>query len=58
MKRKANLPGFDTSVIDNDNYILENEEFKKLMACFLRRIELAATADGLYCDGIVADESD
>lgn len=49
---------FDTSVIDDDDCILENEEFKELMACFLRRMELTAKSGGLYCDGIVADKND
>ncbi len=41
-----------------DDYYLEDENFKSLMACFLRRMAGAKKSGGLYCDGIVASSDD
>ena len=40
-----------------DDWYLDDDNFKSIMACFLRRMKLACH-DGLYCDDILADERD
>lgn len=37
-------------------YYIENDTFKDLMGCFLRRMASARKNGGLYCDGVVSNE--
>ena len=39
-----------------DEYYIEDDTFKDLMGCFLRRMESARKSGGLYCDGVVSNE--
>ena len=41
-----------------DEYYLEDENFKDLMSCFLRRMVGAWNSGGLYCDGIVCKDKE
>lgn len=36
-----------------DDYYVEDENFRDLMDCFLRRMYRARESGGLYCNGIV-----
>ena len=47
---------FDADFIDDDDSMLEDDNFKELMECFLRRMSAAGKSGGLYCDGIVTEE--
>ena len=38
-----------------EDYYLEDDNFKDLMSCFLRRMKTAYISGGLYCDKIVSD---
>ena len=38
-----------------DEWYIEDENFKDLMSCFLRRMNGAYNSGGLYCDKIVSD---
>lgn len=40
---------------DFDEYYIEDEHFRKLMGCFLRRMAKAYKSGGLYCDGVCDD---
>lgn len=37
-------------------YYIEDDAFKDLMGCFLRRMASARKSGGLYCDGVVSNE--
>lgn len=39
-----------------DEYYIEDDTFKDLMGCFLRRMASARKNGGLYCDGVVSNE--
>lgn len=41
-----------------DDIYTEDECFKQLMACFLRRMKRAGKSGGLMCDNIVANIND
>lgn len=41
-----------------DDYYLEDENFKDLMSCFLRRMVGAWNSGGLYCDGVVSKDKE
>ena len=45
---------FDIDVVDS--YYLEDDNFKDLMDCFLRRVASAKESGGLYCGGILTKE--
>ena len=36
-----------------DEYYIEDDNFRDIMTCFLRRMKLAYLSGGLYCDGVV-----
>ncbi len=38
-----------------EDYYIEDDNFKDLMSCFLRRMVGAKRSGGLYCNGIVSD---
>ena len=39
-----------------EDYYIEDDNFKDLMSCFLRRMVGAYNSGGLYCGGIVSKE--
>ena len=39
-----------------EDYYIENDNFRDLMDCFLRRMSGAKKSGGLYCNGIVTKE--
>lgn len=39
-----------------EDYYIENDNFRDLMDCFLRRMSGAKKSGGLYCNGIVTEE--
>lgn len=39
-----------------DEYYIEDDAFKDLMGCFLRRMASARKNGGLYCDGVMSNE--
>ena len=39
-----------------EDYYIEDDNFRDLMDCFLRRMKGAAKSGGLYCDDIVTKE--
>lgn len=39
-----------------DDYYIEDDNFRDLMDCFLRRMSYAKESGGLYCNGIVTKE--
>lgn len=41
-----------------DEYYLEDEHFKDLMSCFLRRMIGAWNSGGLYCNGVVSKDKE
>lgn len=41
-----------------DDYYLEDDNFRDLMDCFLRRMKRAYESGGLYCDNIVTKEGE
>lgn len=43
-------------VDDVDDYYLEDDNFRDLMDCFLRRMKCAYESGGLYCDQIATKE--
>lgn len=47
---------FDIATINDDDTLIEDENFKELMECFLRRMEGAAESGGLYCGNVVTSE--
>ena len=49
---------FDIATIDDDDALIEDENFKELMECFLRRMKGAAESGGLYCGDIVTSEEE
>ena len=44
---------WDPEVVED--YYIEDDNFRDLMSCFLRRMTGARKSGGLYCNGIVAD---
>lgn len=44
---------FDTDQIYDEDCMLEDDNFRDLMDCFLRRMSGAIKSGGLYCGGIV-----
>ena len=44
----------DATTIDDDDYYLEDDNFKDLMIVFLRRMYFAYKSGGLYCGNIVS----
>lgn len=47
----------DESVETNDEafwYVIDDENFAELMACFLRRMVRAEKSGGLYCGGVLS----
>lgn len=40
--------------IENLDYYIEDDNFKELMALFLRMMKRANESGGLYCDGVVS----
>lgn len=44
---------FDTSIIDDEDCMIEDDGFRDIMDCFLRRMSAAKKSGGLYCDNIV-----
>ena len=38
-----------------NDYYIDDENFKDLMTCFLRRMALAYKSGGLYCGKVVSD---
>lgn len=48
----------DISVIDDNDYFLEDDNFKDLMTCFLRRMSSAYNDGGLYCGGVVSGDKE
>lgn len=47
---------FDTEIISDDDTLIEDDNFRELMECFLRRMEGAAESGGLYCGDVVTSE--
>ena len=45
---------WDPEVVDD--YYIEDDNFRDLMDCFLRRMKYANKSGGLYCNGIVTKE--
>lgn len=41
---------------DNIDYYIDNETFKDIMSCFLRRMVEAWNSGGLYCGGVVSED--
>ncbi len=41
-----------------DEYYLEDNTFRELMECFLRRMSSGVKHGGLYCDGVVTRDSE
>lgn len=37
-------------------YYIEDDTFKDLMECFLRKMAIARKCGGLYCDGVMSNE--
>jgi hypothetical protein len=44
------------NVDEVDDYYLEDDTFRDLMDCFLRRMSAAKDSGGLYCDQIATKE--
>lgn len=44
---------FDVSQVYDEDCMLEDDNFRDLMDCFLRRMSGAIKSGGLYCGGIV-----
>ena len=44
---------FDTDQIDDNDTLIEDDNFKELMECFLDRMIAANKSGGLYCGDIV-----
>lgn len=51
----GDIPRFSTDVANVDDYYIEDETFKDLMSCFLRRMNGAYKSGGLYVDDVVSD---
>ena len=55
----GDIPYGCTDVEQVDEWYIDDNNFKDLMSCFLRRMNGAYNSGGLYCDGIVCkDKSD
>ena len=54
----GDIPYASVDVDDVDDYYIEDEHFKDLMSCFLRRIVGAWKSGGLYCDGVVSQDKE
>lgn len=52
------IPRFSLNVDDVDDCYIENNSFKDLMSCFLRRMAGAYKSGGIHCDGIVSDSKE
>lgn len=50
----GDIPYGDLTTDNVDDYYVEDDEFKDLMLCFLRRMKEAYESGGLYCGGIVS----
>lgn len=50
----GDIPYGSIDVEDVDEYYIEDNHFKELMGCFLRRMSAANKSEGLYCDNIVS----
>ena len=46
---------FDISQIDDEDSMLDDEGFRDIMDCFLRRMAAAKESGGLYCGGITTE---
>ena len=46
---------FDVSQIYDEDSMLEDDNFRELMECFLRRMAGASKSGGLFCDHIVTE---
>ena len=43
---------------DNIDYYIDNETFKDIMSCFLRRMVGAWNSGGLYCGDVVSESKE
>lgn len=43
---------FNTEILDDDDTLIDDDNFGDLMGCFLRRMAAAKQSGGLYCDNI------
>lgn len=50
----GDIPYGDLTIDNVDDYYVDDDEFKDLMSCFLRRMTRAYNSGGLYCGGIVS----
>ena len=50
----GDIPYGDLTIDNVDDYYVDDDEFKDLMSCFLRRMVRAYNSGGLYCGGIVS----
>ena len=48
----------DYEQIDPDDIMVEDDSFKDIMDCFLRRMAGAKRSGGLYCGGVVSSSDD
>lgn len=54
----GDIPYGSIDVEKVDDYYLEDDNFKDLMSCFLRRMVGAYNSGGLYCDKIVCEDKE
>ena len=52
----GDIPYGSLDVTDVEDYYVEDNTFKDLMTCFLRRMSGAYRSGGLYCGGVVSGE--
>lgn len=51
----GDIPYGSTDIADVDDCYLEDNTFKDIMNCFLRRMSATTKQGGLYCDNILTD---
>lgn len=52
----GDIPYGNFDITEVDDYYTEDDNFKELMSCFLRRMVGAWNSGGLYCGGIVSED--
>lgn len=50
----GDIPYGDLSTENVSDYYVEDDNFRDLMSCFLRRMKRAYKSGGLYCGGVVS----